>query len=119
MATIIFGKEHYPTCNEDKKGFQEDALNRLHSQYASVQSRIEKAYDDKLDGKITDDLWNSRYRAWQQELETIRSDMARYERANDNYVKKGVEILELAKRARSLYLREDGRGRRRMLNALL
>ena len=45
--------------------------------------------------------------------------MARHERANDTYIRKGIEILELAKQAHSRYLKENDQGRRRMLNVLL
>jgi site-specific DNA recombinase len=102
-----------------KKIFQEEALNRLQSQYAAIQTKISKAYDDKLEGRISEDFWKSRHEAWQRELELIRSDMARHERANDSYIRKGIEILELAKQAHSRYLKENDQGRRRMLNALL
>jgi site-specific DNA recombinase len=105
--------------HEDKKKFQEDSLNRLQSQYAAIQARIGKAYDDKLEGKITEDFWKSKHEAWQKELELIRSNIARHEHANDGYIRKGIEILELAKQAHSRYLRENDQGRRRMLNALL
>ena len=71
---------------------QQDALQRLHSQYDAVQTRIDKAYDDKLEGKITEEFWQSRYDAWQAEIEKIRSDMARYESASDSYMRKGIEI---------------------------
>jgi site-specific DNA recombinase len=103
----------------DKKKFQEEGLNRLHSQYAALQTKIAKAYDDKLEGRITDDFWKSRHEAWQKEMEIIRCNMARYERANDSYIKRGIEILELAKQAQNRYLRENDRGRRQMLNDLL
>jgi site-specific DNA recombinase len=103
--------------NSDKKKFKEDTLKRL--QADSIQARIEKAYDDKLEGKIAEDFWKSRHEAWQSDLDLIRSEMARHERANDGYIRKGIEILELAKKAHNRYLKENDHGRRRMLNALL
>lgn len=105
--------------HEDKKKFHGEAIRRLPAQYDAIQARIEKAYDDKLEGKITEDFWNLKSKKWQSELADIHAAMTCHEHADSAYIDQGLKILELAKRAHSLYLRQNHHERRKLLNAVL
>ena len=53
------------------------------------------------------------------EQEGLRGAIERHEKANINYFTQGIQILELAKKAHSLYLQQDPSEKRRFLNILL
>ena len=80
---------------------------------------LDRAYEDKLNGRISDDLWERKSRAWENEFSDIRHRIKAHESANLNYYETGTEILELANRAYSLYLRQDRREQSFLLNQIL
>jgi site-specific DNA recombinase len=85
--------------HRDIEKFHREALEKLHTQYAAVQERLDRAYDDKLAGKIDEEFWTRKSRQWQTELREIRLSMARYESATKKNYELGISILELARKA--------------------
>ena len=49
----------------DSWGKQEQ--HRLQQRLAGIRARLDQAYCDKLDGKITEDFWQRKTDEWQQE----------------------------------------------------
>jgi hypothetical protein len=64
---------------------------------AAVQAKLDKAYDDRLAARITDELWLRKSAECEAELGAIRRETARHERASHDYAATGSKILELAK----------------------
>ena len=44
---------------------------KLNNRLAQIRHRLEQAYIDKLDGKITEDFWESKSTEWNREQESI------------------------------------------------
>ena len=103
----------------DKRKFHMESIDRLQKQYNQIVARTHKAYDDKLEGKITEDFWKLKSGMWQQELDLIKSSMAQHEDADAHYMDQGIRILELAKEAYSLYLLQSHHERRMLLSTIL
>ena len=78
-----------------------------------------RAYKDRLAGTISEDLWLRRSREWELELSRLRSDLERRQTASARYMLLGSQILELARDAKSLFLRQDPAEQRRLLKTLL
>ena len=76
-------------------------------------------YEDKLDGKISTDMWDRKSQEWQNELLAIQAEIERYRKANVNYYADGLKILELAQMAYDLYLRQSVDEQRKPLDTLL
>jgi hypothetical protein len=104
---------------EDKERFHRTALMRLQQQYLAVQQKLDRAYEDRLEGKITDELWTRKSAEWGAELEAIRRETRQHERASQNYSVTGSKILELAKNAHRLFLQHNSEDQARLLKTLL
>ena len=48
----------------------------------SVQNKLDRAYDDRLAGNSTEEMWTRKSQAWQRGLEEIRRETSRHERAS-------------------------------------
>jgi hypothetical protein len=79
---------------------------RLRNRLSQVRRRIEQAYLDKLDGKITERFWEVKSSEWKQEEQQILMVLKGLERENPEKVMEGVRILELANKAYFLYLKQ-------------
>ena len=91
---------------DDKERFHRTAVMQLQQQYLAVQAKLDRAYDDRLAGRITDELWLRKSADWEAELGSIRRESARHERASSEYA---AAVIELAKNAHNLFIRQDPR----------
>jgi hypothetical protein len=73
------------------------SANVLQQQYLAVQAKLDRAYEDRLAGRITDQLWGRKSAEWEAELAAVRRETARHEKASHDYGATGSKILELAK----------------------
>lgn len=98
---------------------REETGARLTQRRHSVQSKLDRGYDDYLDGRLSESLWMRKSAEWESELATIAAELSRLSRPTPEYVVMGERILELAKTAHSRYLEEDLAERRRLLDSVL
>jgi len=103
----------------DKERFHRTAVMRLQQRYLSVQAKLDRAYEDRLAGKISDELWLRKSGEWEEELELTRRETAKHERASHDYAVTGSKILELAKNAHRLFVQQNPTEQARLLKTLL
>ncbi|MBI4248874.1 MAG: recombinase family protein, partial [Elusimicrobia bacterium] len=77
------------------------------------------AYNDKLDGVISEDFWLSKAKEWRGAQEQVRSAIAAHEKSNQGYFERGIELLRLASRAYDLYRVRNLPEKRALLNVLV
>jgi hypothetical protein len=82
---------------------------RLQQQQLLLRTKLDRAYDDRLSSRISDELWSSKSTELEAELQRVRVEMARHERASHEYEATGLQILELAQSA-SLYRYAESAG---------
>ena len=58
----------------DKEHFHRTALMQLQQRYLTVQAKLDRAYDDRLAGRITDELWERKSGEWEAGLESVRRE---------------------------------------------
>jgi DNA invertase Pin-like site-specific DNA recombinase len=78
---------------------------RLERELATVQSRMDATYSDKLDGKISEEFWQRKQADWQTEESRIKAQILGL--SEDTFSERLLDIhriLELAQRAYFLYL---------------
>ena len=105
--------------HEDEQAYHNAQLEALNTKYTTIQRRLDQIYLDKLDGKIMEDFWRERHDQWRKEQEEVRGALQRHERANTSYYEEGVEILELAQQAYSLYVGASPQNKRDIVRSLL
>ena len=103
----------------DEKQQHDEAVARLHTEYARLQGRIDAMYLDKLDGRIDAAFFDRKAAEWRAEQDRLLSTIAEHQAANRNYLDEGIQLAELAARAHSLFLSQEPGERRRLLNFLL
>ena len=103
----------------DKEQFHRASVMRLQQRQLAIQGRLDRAYDDRLEGKISDELWQRRSREWEAELTDVTREMERHNHASHDYVVTGLSILELAKDAPSLFARQTASEQARLLKKLV
>jgi hypothetical protein len=103
----------------DERREHEEAIKRLHAEYDRLQHRIDAMYVDKLDGKIGVDFYDRMTGQWREEQTRCLRNIERHQEAEQSYMDEGVQILELARNAQTLFERQPAREKRRLLNFIL
>lgn len=103
----------------DEKEFHREAIERLRGEYDRLQRRIETAYEDKLDGRITTEFYDQKVCEWRAEQERIELALRHHREANQSYLEEGVALLELASRAADLFEQQPASEKRRLLDFVL
>jgi hypothetical protein len=78
--------------------------NVLRARLSAVRQRMDRAYQDKLDGKIPEDFWERKMADWTTEEYSIRGALNRLEHPKSERLLTTQRTLELANKAYSLYL---------------
>jgi site-specific DNA recombinase len=93
--------------------------DRLMQRLAQVRGRIERAYLDKLDGKIPEEVWEAKSEAWNREEQQILMAIQGLEQQSPDRILDGVRILELANKAYFLYLRQPPEEQAKLLRIVV
>lgn len=93
--------------HQEEKDFHNRMISQLQAEYRRLQDRMDRAYEDKLDGKIPEDFFLNKLQEWKDKQNEISSKLRSYQEANTNYLVEGSKLLELANKAYSLYLRQN------------
>ena len=105
--------------HEDTEQTRQETVARLTQRRPGVQSKLDRAYDDYLEGRLSESLWMRKSTAWESELATISAELSRLSQPSTDYATTGERILELAKTAHSRYLEQDPTEQRRLLDTVL
>ena len=112
-------RETLKESNQDKVKFHEEAITTLEREYRETRNRLNKAYEDRINGLITESFWRERSTNWNAELIRIEGDIASHRSANTNYVELGNQIINLAQNAHAQFISQANEEKRKLLNYLV
>ena len=93
---------------------------RIEQRLALLRKRLEQAYVDRLDGKITEEFWEAKSAEWQEEEQALLASLRELERAESpERALDRVRILELANKAHSLYVTQTPQEKAKLLRMVL
>ena len=93
---------------------------RLQQRLAAIRTRMDQAYTDKLDGKITAEFWERKNAEWLREEQQVQFALAGLKQADEPArLLTASRTLELANKAYSLYLRQNPAQQAKLLKMVL
>ena len=105
--------------NGRQESLQRQQRERLEQRLGSVRQRFDRAYTDKLDGKISEEFWERKVAEWQAEEEQIQVAVQNLEPVKPERILDAVKILELANKAYFLYLKQTPTEKAKLLRLVL
>ncbi len=112
-------KKALRASQKDQIAHRHQSTDSLRRRQSRLQGMLDKAYEDKLSGTISDELWERKSAEWQEELVKIRQQLGALENASADYYEMGVRILELANSAYGKYLQQSPEGKAKLLRKVL
>jgi len=99
---------------------RKEEREKLQRKLTAVRNRMDQAYLDKLDGRITEDFWKRKSAEWQQEEQQVQLALnGLLEAASSDRLLTTRRILELANKAHSLYVRQKPVEQAKLLKIVL
>ncbi len=104
-------------ATEDSKNkFQEEQLKQIRKEYDLIESRISKMYEDRLDGRITIDMYDNLIKDYKEKQQELLFKMKQLDNADKNYYITANTILSLAQRAHQLFKSSEIEEKRQIIN---
>jgi site-specific DNA recombinase len=111
------------SLESDRNSFQSRRKaeeDRLQKRLTEIRGRMDRAYTDKLDGKITEEFWNRKSAEWIGDEQHVQMAlMCLSEATYSDCVLNAKRILELANKAYFLYLTQKPEEQAKLLKLVL
>jgi len=101
---------------QDKIEFHNETITQIETQIKKLQNRIDQAYLDKLDKKISEEFWKQYTASWLAEKEALAMKLLTTQKADTCYIENANLILELARQASGLFKAENAEEKRKLIN---
>jgi hypothetical protein len=109
-------------CTPARRNSNKPAADRRYASCsASVRCRQRSTagYDDYVEGRISDALWTRKSAQWETKLATVNGELSALDWPATTFVATGERIIELVKRAGTVYKTQDSAEQRRLLESVL
>ena len=104
---------------EVKRASHDTEFETMVREQSTLKNRLDRLYEDRLDGKVTDAFYDQKAKEYTARLETLERSIAQHNRADVDYYDFGVKILELAEKADFLYKAANPEEKQEFLHFLL
>jgi DNA invertase Pin-like site-specific DNA recombinase len=105
--------------HEDKKRMRETTLRTIDTEIEKYQTRIEKVYEDYLDEKIPEQLYQRKFEEYKKTQKSLQNKRLNIEQVEDDYYGTVSHLLKLAKDAPALFSKANNEQKRSMINLVL
>lgn len=93
--------------HKDEIDYHDTIVKDLDAQYVRTKNRLDKLYDDKVDGLISKGRYLDKQEEYERQLNDILEAKEKHNKANINYLKLGANIFELAQVGREVYQQQE------------
>ena len=94
-------------------------MKKLQKDYDILEYRISKMYDDKLDGLISEELYQKKLKEYKEKQRDILIQIEDHAKADENFYITAPKILNLANRALEIFESSEVKEKRALINLLL
>lgn len=105
--------------HKNKTEFHRTTLEAYKSEYQKYQHRIERMYEDKLDGSITESFYSKKSEEFRSKQQDIADKLKRLGIADEEYYLTSEYLLQLANRAYELFMSSEAEEKRLLLKLTL
>ncbi|MDA1169320.1 MAG: recombinase family protein [bacterium] len=104
---------------ENENRFYRKNVTALKTEHDKYEARIKKMYEDKLDGRITDEMYDSFLREYKEKQAELFEQMQDHSDADEQFYLTANMTLNIAKRAKEIFMSSEVEEKRQFLGFLL
>jgi len=99
--------------------YHQTNITALKTEYDLIENRISKMYEDKLDGSITHEMYDKKFKAYKEKQAEIFENMNAHSKADEEFYLTADKVFSLAKRALEIFESSKVPEKRQLLSFLL
>lgn len=107
------------SAHEDKKRLRETNLATIDAEIDKYQTRIEKVYEDYLDEKIPESLYDKKFKEYKDSQKSLQNKRLNIEQIEEEYYGTVNHLLKLSIDAPKLFKKANNEQKRSMINLVL
>ncbi len=107
------------SSHKDKSEFHNSLLNSYQSEHRKLENRIEKAWEDKIDGSITQSFYEEKRKEYRDKQKVLNSKMGKLQVADEEYYLNSEYLLKIALHAKELFESSEAQEKRLLLKMTL
>lgn len=111
-------KQVLKETHREQTEYESNCLDSLTKQLKRLNRRINLLYEDKLDGVISEEMWEERNRAWNKEKYQIEVKIESMRKNSENFYSYSNLLLNLAKDAPQLIKSLHGKRKQQLVKML-
>lgn len=92
--------------HNDECAYHDAQVNSINNSLKRIQQRKETMYEDRLDGRISVEVYDQKLTEFKNEEEDLVNSLGKLKSDNTEYYKVGIAFHDLALQAREIYLSE-------------
>lgn len=117
--TILYVAEGLKGSLQFKRNTEDKTREALEDEKRRLESSLDTLYEDRLDRTITKDYYNKKAGEYEKKIEDLNDKLSKLTKANIDYYRTGINILELSNMASLLYENAKSEEKQELLNFLL
>ena len=107
------------TSDAVEQEFYRNSIAELQSQFAKYDDRLSKLMDDKYDRSITPEMYDKKLKEYKEKQADILQQMNQHSKADENHHLTAAKILDICKRAVSIFESSKPNEKRQFLNFIV
>jgi len=104
---------------ESENRFYKTSVKALKEEYDKYDARIKKMYEDRLDGRITQDMYDNLLREYKEKQSELLGQMQEHSSADEQFYLTANMTLNIAQRAKDIFMGSEVDEKRQFLGFLL
>ncbi len=96
-------KKALKESHKDEIAFHSSSVGEVNKQHDLIKQRLDKLYDEKLDGKITEEFYNRKFKQYSDELKAADKALVKHSEASIKYFELGINFYTLSQKATAIY----------------
>jgi len=105
--------------HQDKIDYYNKMVRYLNRTIQNLQNKIDAMYMDKLDKKITEEFWKRNHEKLLNDKENATIKLQALGKSDINFFKNAEIIIELSRKAHSLFLKQDKTEKKKMIRLIV
>lgn len=98
---------------------RDSQIAALNAEVARYENRMDRLYEDHLDGKIDDDLYERKTAEYSKSIEKLKTQLSTFELSEFDRYETVSHLLEVSKNAHKIFSETDYLGKRKVLKKVL
>ncbi|MFP5503228.1 MAG: recombinase family protein, partial [Candidatus Sericytochromatia bacterium] len=112
-------EEAIEETSAEEQAFHDAEVGRLEAEIEKLTLRMEKMYEDKLEGVVSEEFWSKKAAEWQRQKREAEVRLEAMHRADQSFKALAKSTLELAHSAHTLFIQQGAHEQRWLLNHVL